>query len=172
MDRRSRPKTFPLSQSVASGEDVSLSATSFVDDAAKFAASTNEELADRSAQFLAFALTCNWEPLGWSRMSTRGCARASFMAAGLGRTGGSGSYIPQESGGASRGARYLEPWLRYDGSFVGERAGRVAAARRAWRALNNFFTSGAILRLRLLVFQCVVMVIIFSGVLPSVRQPS
>ena len=77
-----------VTQSVASGEDISFSAASFVDDvAAKFAASANdEELADRSAQFIVPAWTCNWEPLGWTRMSTGECARASFMAGGLGST--------------------------------------------------------------------------------------
>ena len=151
-------------QSVVTGEDISLSVTSFVDGvAAKLAASSSEELIHRSAQFTAFLDT----QLGtiWVEQNVDKRVHSGIFHGTGARQSVREQYSASESGGTSRDAGYLGPWLRYDGSFVGERARRVAAARRAWRAFSIFFTSGAILRLRVLVFKCVVVLVLFSGVL-------
>lgn len=169
--RLSRPKTQHLSRNQSSRGKTSrsCSVTSLVDDvAAKFVANTSEQLSDRSAQFAA-CLDMHFGTTGVEQNLDKRVHSGIFHGMGS-RQGMKEQYC--ESGGAGRDARYLGPWLRYDGSFVGERARRVAAARGAWRAFSKFFTSGAILRLRVLAFRCVVVMTLFPGVLSFVLSPA
>ena len=65
--------------------------------------------------------------------------------------------------GCKKEARYLGPYLHWDCSFAPECQRRIDAARRAWYDFRGFWFKRIDMRFKLLVFRCVVVQTLLSG---------